>query len=333
VSGEIHLDADAGNVPALRAQIGIQFLLADALHLHRSTLFTAAERTSTTWIPYVDELAESFAKQIRHATTLDDADLVLDSFERSGLVRKSSRQVREAVRRIRVAVENMVPSSSDPLFYLSAANRSAHAWTRSLLGTHRIPNDLASGEAPIRVTASEDATSPFVSSSKMAKRIMWRFSTTQLSFWAAFQAEALLRHEYLSHLAPRHPGLSSEVREGWLMSLLIEEIRDEEGESTRFDTGAINLFRDRLTGLSSGSNLIAYASGGSREIPLRVKSINPALYWQITGAIVGLTPDADAGSVDALIDLLIELRPALLRERILRTRWKGLEALAAGLRR
>ena len=329
----MELDEDVGNVAPLRAQLGIQLLLADALHLHRSTLFTAAERTSTTWIRYVDELADSFAKQIPHAATLDDVGLVLDSFEGSGLVKKSPRPVRDAVGLIRVAVENMIPSSSDPLLYLSAANRSAHAWTMSLLGAHRIPSDLGARVAAIRVAASEDANSAFMSSSKVAKRIMWRFSATQMSFWAAFQADALLRHEYLSHLAPRHPGLSSEVREGWLMGLLIEEVRDEEGAATRFDTGALNLFRDRLTGLSSSSNLVAYASGGSREIPLRVKSINPALYWQITGAIVGLSPDADAGPVDALIDLLIELRPAVLRERLLRVRWKGLKALVAELRR
>ena len=153
---------------------------------------------------------------------------------------------------------------------------------------------------------------------------------TELAFWSAIQPELILKHEYLSHFAPRHPDLSSSVREGWLMDALIDEVDRNSVPERPFDVGVFSYLRDHAE-----SSLSQYSNPGARELPYRIRRTNVELYWDITRAIVSLQPgEIDrVGRIDELLDALVELSRTELEDLIEKGQWAGFRGFLNGLPR
>jgi hypothetical protein len=309
----VQLDDNLANVPSRRAQLDVLFLLAEGVHDHRLALLNAARANTDrrTWIHYVDALATTFAdpEEIGYIAKASDVMDVLHRFKRSGVVRTSAAPVVKVVRGIRRAVQGRVRAGVNPLEYLARANDRAHASIAAFLHTHQIPNDLPPAPAVIRLAYPSPPGDFSAVSSTLVNEIVWTIGPTPSTFWSAIQPEMILKHEYLSHFAPRHGGLSSSVREEWLIDALIDEVDRAGAPERRFDIGVFNYLRDHLD-----SSVSHYSRPGSRELPERMRRSNVGLYLDMTRAIIGLKPGQSdrVEDIDELIDALLEMSRAEL---------------------
>jgi hypothetical protein len=320
----IRIDDNLVLAPMARAHVEIQLLMAEALHSHRMRLLDATRRARQErgWRQYVAALATHYDAEVRqhNLSTPGDINLVLDAWRASGLVKKAPAEVRQVVDDICLAAKHAVSLDAIVLQRLSGANDRAHAGVSALLARQRIDNDLGAAPAELSVIRAHPGDS-CASSSPLLGSVTWHFDATARGLWGALQAEMVLRHEYLSHLAPRHPSLSSNVREGWLMEVLLEEIRSQFPEGQQFDGPALDDFRDDLTGRRSDR--------GVHDLAVRIRALNSDVYWGYTGAMVSATLKAlpDAAVFDrVLLQLMDEVPVGRLRSRIASCSWSGLQA-------
>ena len=320
----IRIDDNLVLPPEARAHVEIQLAIAEALHAHRMPLLVATRRVRQErgWRPYVAEVADHYDKEVRRHTlsTPGDISIVLDAWRAGGLVTKAPAEVRQVVSDICVTAEHAIQRDATSLQWLSGANDRAHAEVSALLARERVDNNLGATPAELSVIPAAPGDS-CASSSSLFGNVMWHFDATARGLWGALQAEMILRHEYLSHLATRHPSLSSNVREGWLMEVLLEEIRSKFPEGQQFDGPALDDFRDELTRRSSDR--------GVHDLAVRIRALNSDVYWGYTGAMVSATVEAlpDAKVFDrVLLQLIHEVPMDQLGSRIASCHWSGLQA-------
>lgn len=318
----IRIDDNLALPPAARAQVKIQLSIAEALHTHRMELLAATRsaRQERGWRHYVELLAARYKEEVaRRDVTVKDISLILDAWRASGLVRKAPARVRRVVGEICLAAKQGVRRDDADLQWLSGANDRAHEWVSAVLTRQRIDNDLASAPATLSVIPA--AIGDSCASSSPAFGVMWHFDATARGLWGALQAEMIFRHEYLSHLAPRHRSLSANVREGWLMEVLLEEIRSTFPEGQQFDGPTLDDFRDDLTGGGS--------ERGVHDLAVRVRALNSGVYWGYTGAMMSATAKAlpDAAVFDRVLSqLMYEIPMDKLRIEVGSYTWAGFHA-------
>jgi hypothetical protein len=307
----LDLDDNLKNTPALRARLDILFLLAGSLHRHRRALFSASQAAPVQypWIKYVADLAHAFGSQIEYAGQRDDVLLIWEVFEDLLYVRKSKPDVQAALGLVRSEIAERLRAGADPLAYLSAANERAHAKMKSLFrdrgfAATRLPAD----PAPVRISWSAFSGQSCASSSQLANEIGWAFQPHPLAFWGALIAEPVFQHEYLSHLAPRNPKLSSQVREGWLMEVLMGEIHRDPSPERPFDVGALMFFRDRLEQLLGEDRFTAYSTPGLREAAAAMRLREPERFWEVTRDMLEMAPGAaGAARVDGFLRRVVRV--------------------------
>jgi hypothetical protein len=332
VSG-VELDSNLSHAPTLRAQLDVLLRLAEAVHHHRVDLLRAARAHAArrrndrrTWIHYVDVIASTFAdpEMIEYVEKGSDALQILKRVADSGVIRTAESEVPDAVERIRSTLEVNIQTGADPLTYLVRANERAHTAIFKWLDVHGVVSELPTQPARLRLTYAEGSDDSCAVSSTLLNEIVWTIGPTEVAFWCAMQAESILKHEYLSHFAPRHAGLSASVREGWLMDVLIDEMDTQNSAERIFDVGAFNYLRDHIA-----DPLSYHAAPGARDLPYRIRRINSELYWDMTRAIVSLRP-ADIDRVDLVDDLLqalLALSRAELERAIDGVKWSGFNNL------
>ena len=325
------LETNLANVPALRARLDVLLLLAEAVHHHRIDLLSAArahvarrQRDPRTWIHYVDVLATTFAdpEQIAFVQSGSDASRLLVRAADSGVVRTSEVEVTGVFDRLRSRIDDRVHGGDDPVAYLWQANTRAHGAIRGWLDTHRVVSDLPPQPAALRLVYSDSPDHSCAVSSTTLQEIVWTVGPTDVAFWCAIQAESVLKHEYLSHFAPRHPGLSANVREGWLMDVLVDDMNRHGSASRMFDVGSLNYLRDKIA-----DPRLYHSSAGARDLPHWIRRINADFYWDLTRAIVGLRPeDVDRiDRVDSVLDGLLAFPADELEQRLDGAKWLGLK--------
>jgi hypothetical protein len=160
---------------------------------------------------------------------------------------------------------------------------------------HRLgAEDLLDAEPiPIRISWDQYGVRASASSSRTAREITWTFQHFARALWSALAAEPVLQHEYLSHLVPRNPDLSSRVREGWLMEALMAEIRDG-GPDGQLDLRLLKYLRERLGADPELGDLAAYGSLGLLDTAVFIRIRNPALFWGVTREMLAMEPGAEA---------------------------------------
>jgi hypothetical protein len=323
------LDTNLADVPALRAQLDVLLLLAEAVHHHRLDLLSAArahiarrQRDRRTWIHYVDVLATTFAdpEQIAYVQSGSDASRLLMRAADSGVVRTSELEVTGVFDRMRSRIEDRVHSGEDPVMYLGQANTQAHGAILGWLDTHRVVSDLPPQPAGLRLVYSDSPGGSCAVSSTTLQEIVWTVGPTDVAFWCAIQAESVLKHEYLSHFAPRHPELSANVREGWLMDVLVDDMNRHGSASRMFDVGSFIYLRSRIA-----DPRLYHSSAGARDLPHWIRRLNADLYWDLTRAIIGLRPDEvdRIDRVDSVLDALLALPADELERRMHEAKWLG----------
>jgi hypothetical protein len=252
-------------------------------------------------------LSDAFEAQIGYVSRPGQVLDIWRSFTASVPISGVSKSARSALDGIGTELEERLRAGLDPLSYLVEANGLAHHRIRLLLRRLGAEELLAAEPAPITVSLDRYGTRASASSSRTGNQISWAFQRSARAFWAALAVEPVLQHEYLSHLAPRNPWLSFQVREGWLMELLVTEVRNSGLPESEIDLRLLKYLRERLGADPELGDLAAYGSLGLRDTALLMLSRNSALFWRLTKEMLVMEPSEEgARRAD---DLLQKLEP------------------------
>lgn len=324
-------DDTLARAPGPRAQLGVLMHLARAAHAGRADLLRAARTHAgrrsgdrLTWLHYLDRIAEEYADRAPRMKEPADALRIMDRVLTSPVVETSEPEVTASLIRMRAAIETALQDESDPLDHLVDANLRAHAAISEWLDVHGVVSNLEDGAARLRLVYVARSGEFCALSDTIGKRIQWMVAPTDIAFWSAVQAPSILKHEYLSHFAPRHDRLPADVREGWLMDVLHEELDRAQPDEREADTMALRYLRERLVTRPVDSNTGRREPpdyhGGMKDLAERIRFANEKLYWNVTRAVIGVR----RGDDDLVARIDRTLRALLTRSRA------GLAALADG---
>lgn len=296
-SRDVVVDDALSRSPLLRAQLGVLLHLARATHVGRLDLLRAARMHAArgsdrlTWIHYVDLIADTYARQAPHVSGDADAIRIMALVANEGIVTTSHPEVAASLERMRGAIEIALEQGQDPVQYLADANLHAHEAIRQWLDEHDVISNLTTEPARLRVSHSKTPDLACAVSDTISRRIGWTVGPTDVAFLSAMQATSILKHEYLSHFAPRHDRLKAEVREGWLMDVLLEEMDRAEPAEREADVMALHYLRTRLAaqyGQNTGDRTSFDYYAGLRDLAERVRFVDEELYWQLTRVVLGV---------------------------------------------
>jgi len=308
--------------PALKAKLEILVLLADSLRPQRRTLDAASD-----WHKYIVGLAQEFEKQVGEADRREHVINIWQSFTSSILISRAPNSVKSAFKKAHEVISTRIGRGLDPLEYLATANERAHTWMLDLLSKRGLKDLLSSQPVAMSVFWDQAGRCPIASSSRLEGEIVWAFQPYAHSLWGALVADHVIAHEYLSHLVPRNLSPWRKVREGWLMELLLSEIRNSSSEERRFDLFALEHLQRRPV-----EAFDSYALYSVRAVADVFLSHTPDLFWRLTGEILRLDDGEErAQQVEDLIQKLADLRLDELKTEILsRADW-SLEGLSSYL--
>jgi len=280
----VRLTDEVRESPVLHAQVDALLLLAASLHAHRVDLQAASD----SWHSQIARLANRFGELIEF---LDDRNEILEiwrSFAVTLRLTDPQDSVRSAWAQVGTELRARLRAGGDPLSYLEEANERAHQRIRSLLDRLGAGDLLSAEPAQVILLWDRNNKKAAASTSRSSGEISWTIQHADRTLWAALAAEPVLQHEYLSHLAPRDPSLSSGIQEGWLVEVLLIALSDS-GPAGIADEFCFKRLQTLLEKLELGN---PYLSGPRDFQPLALVMFgrNNGLFWRFTREVLEMEP-------------------------------------------
>ena len=301
------LDKDFAS-PIARAQLDVLLLLASSLRPHLAAL----DASAVDWLGLIGRLAVLYEQEIRRVS---EPAAALDLWRQLEHTQdfKRAPEAHETFAQIRQEICDRLEASESLIRYLATANAEAYQWVRKLLRSHDLDDLLGEAPAPIVVVRDTDGRNFCAAAAREARSISWAWQPQRHALWSTLAATEVLQHEYLSHLVPRFEGPWLDVKEGWLFTVLIDELQEPPGSKWRRAICA--RFRKSLEEWMERRQELA--SGVPRRADKALDSSNPLgpdtiarlfqlystdLYWKFTGDLLRLNTSAEADRATWLIN-------------------------------
>jgi hypothetical protein len=311
--------------PHALAQLQVLLIVATAIRGKLSDLYECAgPGASREWHEIIGRFAEDLSREMQEIQTTGAALRIWANFERSQFATNSP-ATSQVLKEIGDEIQRSLESGSDPLVEIEDANTKAYAWISTLVQTYNVSGILPKAPAKLTIDADFEGRKTCASSSPLIDNITWFFQYGPQSLWGALSLEAIFRHEYLSHILPRCRGLGKEVREGWLMSTLVEEMQQSEDSADAPIQVLILLrFREELARFLGKNIQSVYCPPGIDRGAVKVRATSTYMFWALNRDLLKL--DYQPEIVRRITTLLYRL--SFMRERELRklaeSEWPGI---------
>jgi hypothetical protein len=254
---------------------------------------------------------------------------IWEVFLKKTFLATASESVKSVLAEIGSALRRKVETGHNPLEFVDRANLVAHHKTRDMLTSHGLGHLLSTRPLPVLVKADFDGRSYCAETSPASHWIILHFQYGQHGLWGALVMDYIFRHEYLSHLVPKSAYLRNSVREGWLISTLLEEARNERDNPHASLSAFLLLKFRRELARALGQDEDSIFSPPDFEMgAVRIRSGSPLFFWSLNSDILAIDHDAEDASLLDRILMKLTLLPDLdLHNVTARGDWSGIQHL------
>lgn len=293
---QIELDSDF-EAPALRAGLDVLFILARVLRnaFSDSTTIDSLESFDVDYINVAKVLGSVLADpQYSLSKTSDIADIWTAFFLHRD-IKHLPDEPRSILERIRDEAIALAETQTDCIQDLLAANVQAHTLVKDILTQHGLQRLMPSTPVPIELKNDSAGTGYCCATSPLTGRIDWSHQVVSHALIGLIVADLIFSHEYLSHLVPRNLHLGHTIREQWLVSALVEPLRETPSYprwKIRLWPAYRRMLEDHVSQSDTGL-LQTFGYEGAEQASVLLYFTNPQLFWKLTAEMLEHEPDED----------------------------------------
>lgn len=297
-----HLELDPDfNAPALRAGLDVLLIFARILR----TTFSDPDKSNR-----LDQSNLSCMKlaQVLGSLLADSGFSISNKSEigdiwQAFFVRNEIKNLRDDQRAILEGIRDesiiLMNTSTDCLEDFQEANVQAHKLVRDILVKHGLERLIGSSPVPIELKNDPSGTGYCAGASPLTGKIVWSYQQVSHALIGLILVDLIFSHEYLSHLVPQNPYLGHAIREQWLVSALVESLREESSYprwKIRLWPAYQRMLRDHIarSSPSSTANVVrTFGYEGILEMSMILHSIDADLFWRLTVEILEHQSDTE----------------------------------------
>lgn len=296
----IQLDSDF-DMPALRASLDVLLIFARTLR----TTFSDPDRSNSldhsnlSCMKLAQVLGSLLADSGFSISNKSEIGNIWQAFFARNEIKSLGEDQRAVLERIHDESISLMNSSTDYLEDLQAANVQAYKLVREILAKHGLERLIGSSPVPIELKNDSSGAGYCAGASRLTGKIVWSYQQVPHALMGLILVDLIFSHEYLSHLVPQNPYLGHAIREQWLVSALVESLREESSYprwKIRLWPAYQMMLRDHIarSSLSSTANVVrTFGYEGILEMSMILHSIDADLFWRLTVEILGHQSDPE----------------------------------------
>ena len=325
--------SSAFEAPLARARLDTLFILSNAISRELTALYSASEPGKhPEWHELLSHFAGQCSRDLPHVSTRTQSLQMWNNFQKSVLVSSANQATKEVLGRIQDEIATPLESRSDPLMEVDKRNQLAHAWVRDLLTTNGVRGRLPREPFPLHIIADLENQMHCAATSPASGIIKLYFQSGPQALWGALATESVLRHEYLSHLAPLSSYLRREATEGWLvLTQYLEAVGKATGPSESTSNYILLRYREELERSLGRTVFGAPVPHGFDVAASRVRTYSPEFFWKFNGDVIGQDHSAQGATrISLVLYEFLHLSDKRLKA-VSSSEWISIDALAEEL--